>query len=120
MLYELLGFLKAMNRSDMLASPNAGLYSFSFYFIALSFFWGLTGHFIGFRPLPSVTENKYASSASLYIKSLTQLVGLKPPKMWPEFALTKTKVGPILSHLAWNLCAPPPLTMVFLFTSFVC
>jgi hypothetical protein len=45
---------------------------------------------------------------------------LKPPKMWPEFALMKTKVGPMLSHFAWNLCAPPPLTIVFLLTSFVC
>jgi hypothetical protein len=86
----------------MLASPNAGLYSFSFYLIALSFFCGLTGHFIGFLPFPSVTENKKASSASLYIKSLTQLVGLNPPNICPWFAFTKTKVGPMLSHLAWK------------------
>jgi len=56
--YELDKFLKAMNRSDMFASPNAGEYFASFYLMAYEVLFALTGHLIGLRPWPSVTENR--------------------------------------------------------------
>ena len=64
MLYELLKFLKAMNKSLMFASPKAGEYLVSFYLIAWCDLLFRTGQRTGFLDLPSVTLNKYAAVVS--------------------------------------------------------
>lgn len=83
-----------MNKSLMLASPKAGEYFCSFYLTANFVLLFLIGHLAGYRPLPSVTLNKYASLDSLYVKSLTQLKGLYPPKICPSVVLTNKSVDP--------------------------
>lgn len=48
-----------------------------------------------------VNENKNVLGSFLYVPDVSHERGVDPPKIYPA-ALMMVRVGPMLSHVAWN------------------